>query len=443
MTQPNLQFQRARKQLSSPSAPGESASRQDIADLANAWIYDMYRREGGLNRHYIGKLERGEVRWPNSDYRAALRHIFGVERDSDLGFHRPQRTKSASEPAITEEDVDRKGFIRTALGAAAAVSLVELSEPASPARSSGLPAVVTEGDIRKLRHIAGVFSSWDHTYGGGLVREAVAAQLRYSVGLLRHSRCPNSLRNDLFSAVGHLGHVAAFMAFDSFSHDDARRMFGMALGCAEEAGDWHLRAKILSSMARQAIWTGDADNGLTLIEFAMVRSDRLTPAERAMLMSARARALAKLGRVQETLATVGRGDEEFARVKPSEEPPWMRYYDAAQHAGDTGHALYDLAINGKFVSEATGRLASAVAGHTSAYVRSRAISGIKLASLTMVTGDPVEAAHIGARALTDAGTVRSRRAQTDMEELSRLALPHQRHGQVVELRRRITEATRS
>ncbi|MFG6197791.1 hypothetical protein [Nonomuraea sp. JJY05] len=442
MAQSNLQFQRARDGLSSPSIPGESASRQDIADLVNAWIFEKYRREGGLSQHYVGKLERGEVRWPNSDYRAALRHVFGVERDTDLGFHRPRRVRPVSEPAITVEDVDRKRFIRTAIGAGAAISLPDLADLAPFTNTANLPAAVSPADIRELRHIAGVFSTWDHTYGGGLVREAVTAQVRYSVGLLRHSRCPDSLRNDLYSAVGHLSHIAAFMAFDAYAHDDARRMFKAALECADLSDDWHLRAKVLSSMARQAIWTGDADNGLTLVELAMVRSDRLTPSERAMLMSARARALAKLGRVQETLATVGAGDDEFANVNPSEEPPWMRYYDAAQHAGDTGHALYDLAIHGQFVSEASHRLASAVEGHGAAYVRSRAISGTKLASLTMVNGDPQEAAHIGVRALADAGTVRSRRTQSDLEELSRFAHPHQRHSQVAELRRRIREATR-
>jgi hypothetical protein len=89
------------------------------------------------------------------------------------------------------------------------------------------------------------------------------------------------------------------MAFDAYAHEDARKMFALALTCAEEANDWHLWAKVLSSMARQAIWCGDADNGLTLVEYGMVRADRLTLAERAMLRSAQLRAFAKLGRVQE------------------------------------------------------------------------------------------------------------------------------------------------
>jgi transcriptional regulator with XRE-family HTH domain len=428
-------LQRARERLPSPSAAGETASRQDLADLVNAWILKECGREAGLTANYIGKLERGLVRWPNRDYRGALRAILGVELDKDLGFSRPRRAR----PPATVADVDRKGFIRTALGVAAAVPLAELV----PAKPADLPAVVSANDIRELKHMADAFLTWDHTYGGGLVREAVAAQVRYSVALLEQARCPPGLHNDLFVAVGWLGQVAAAMAFDSYAHDDARKMFRLALTCAEEAGDWHLRAKVLSWMARQAIWCGDADNGLTLVELAMVRADRLTPAERAMLLSARARALGKLGMVQKTLETIGHADDQFARIRPAEEPRWMRYYDAAQHAGDTGHALYDLAIGGRFIGEASTRLANAVAGHSAAYVRSRAISGIKLASLTMATGDPDEAAAIGARAVTDAGTVRSCRAQDDMRELSRLARPHERRTPVAELRHRIQTAVKA
>ncbi|WP_327591354.1 hypothetical protein OHA25_60495 (plasmid) [Nonomuraea sp. NBC_00507] len=451
MADPNVLLQRARERVPSPSAPGESASRQDLADLVNAWILNERKRDVGLTANYIGKLERGLVRWPNSDYRAALRAICGIDEDKDLGFARPGRRN----PPTTVADVDRKQFIRTAMGAAAAVPLADLT---MPGQTLSPPAAVQPSDIAELRNIAHVFTTWDHTYGGCLVREAVNAQLRFALGLLKQSCCPTKLHDPLYSAVGWLSHAAAFMAFDAYAHDDARKMFAVALTCAEEANDWHLRAKVLSSMARQAIWVGDADNGLTLVEFALVRADRLTAGERAMLRSAQARAFAKLGRVSETWEAVKEADKEFNRIHPGEEKPWMRYYDAAQHQGDTGHAVFDLAIDGRplgkvidgkvideavnaeYVAEASARLAGAVEGHTAAYVRSRAISGIKLASLTMAAGDPEEAAAIGGRAVADAGTVRSRRAQDDMRELAQFARPHEKRTPVAELRHRIRAA---
>ncbi|MFC0861657.1 hypothetical protein ACFHYQ_05025 [Sphaerimonospora cavernae] len=434
MPEPNDRLRHAREQRESPHVPGEPMSRQELADLVNAWIHEHLGRVACLTANYVGKLERGLVSWPNSDYRAALRHILKARTDGDLGFHRPRRQAPVG---VSVSGVDRKAFLRTALGTALTIPLTNLL---TSVEAAALPAVVGEQDIQEIRTIASVFATWDHTYGGSLVREAVNAQLRQSVALLEKARCPARLHDDLYAAVGFLGHAAGFMAFDAYAHDDARRMFRLALACAEEAGDWHLRAKVMSSMARQAIWCGDPDTGLTLVEMALVRSDKLTPAERAMLLSARARALAKLGRHQDTLTTVGLADEAFTRIRPNEEAPWMRYYDAAQHAGDTGHALFDLSIRSRSPDEAARRLAAAVAGHAPAYVRSRAISGIKLATLTMATGDPDEAAAIGAHAVRDAGAIRSRRAADDLRELHRTAVPHQRRGSVAELRHSIKEA---
>ncbi|MET8051012.1 hypothetical protein ABZU75_25760 [Streptosporangium sp. NPDC005286] len=434
MTEPNAQLRQARERIESPNVAGEVLSRQELADMVNAWIYEHLKRKACLSANYVGKMERGVLRWPNDDYRKGLRAVLGVKTDGDLGFRRPHRV-----PVVTTvTDVDRKEFLRTAFGAAAAVashSFVELATPSEPTR---IPAVISAADIKAVRNIAQVFSTWDHTYGGGLAREAVNSQLRYSVELLG-VRCPARLQSDLYSAVGFLGHASAFMAFDAYAHEDAKRMFRLALVCAEKSGDWHLRAKVLSSMARQAIWCGDPDTGLTLVELALVRADRLTPAERAMLLAARARALAKLRRTQETLSTIGMADQEFSRLRADEEAPWMRYYDTAQHAGDTGHALFDLAIHGQFVSEASNRLSAAIAGHSDTYVRSRAISGTKLASLTMAVGDTEQATVIGMRALRDAGTVRSRRAADDLRELHKFAAPHERITEVSELRHYITD----
>ncbi|WP_234995848.1 hypothetical protein [Streptoalloteichus hindustanus] len=115
----------------------------------------------------------------------------------------------------------------------------------------------------------------------------------------------------------------------------------------------------------------------------------------------------------------------------------MQYYDAAQHSGDTGHALWDLGVHGHFVPEARGRLATAVVSHGVAYRRSRAISQTKLASLVMVAGDPVEAASIGMAALDAAGTIRSRRAADDLLALRDFATRHRRTVEVEELRHRI------
>jgi transcriptional regulator with XRE-family HTH domain len=380
----------------------------------------------GLTQAQLSRIENGKA----PDALSKLIHyaqVLGIPDDL-LWFKVPDRQR---------EPVDRREFMAASAGVAAMAVSPALTFLDSLHRAP-LPAEVRLEDIAQIRSAAQLFTGWDHTYGGGVVREAVTAQLRWSAELLQ-VRCPSRLQIDLFAAVGYLSGVCGFMAFDAYAHDDAHRMFTFGLSCAEQSGDWHLRAKLLSHMARQAIWCDDPDTGLTHTELALVRADRLTGTERAMLHTARARALGKLNRTQETLTAVGRADEAFAESRPSEDPPWMAYYDRAQHYGDTGHALFDLAVRGVPKVDAAARLAEAVRGHSDAYARSRAISGTKLATLLMVTDDPYEASAIGQGALRDAGHLRSRRAVDDLRELHQASDEHAGISEVIDLRDHITQ----
>ena len=134
---------------------------------------------------------------------------------------------------------------------------------------------------------------------------------------------------------------------------------------------------------------------------------------------------------------MGVADEEFSRTHPADDPAWMAHHDAALHSGETGRALWHLAVHGQFVGQARYRLDVAVAGYRESHVRARVRSQIKLASLVMVTGDPAEATVLGTRALDAAGTLRSRRAADDLRELRRLGQPHEHLTEVAELRHRI------
>lgn len=432
MATPNDQLRALRERTESPVTPGEPLSRGELAEQVNAWIFEQYEKTVELSANYVGKLERGLVRWPQQLYREGLRAVLKVRTDAELGFRRTRKPVACLDP------VNRSEFLRATLGVTAGALVAPLAQTLLTRQPSPVPSVVGQVHINQVRTAAKLFGNWDHTYGGGLVREAVTAQLNYSAGLL-NARCPEKLRGDLFGAVGFLGHTSGFMAFDAYAHEDARRMFRFALACAKESGDWHLRAKVLSSMARQEVWCGDPNAGLTLVELAMVRADRLTPTERAMLLTARARALAKLRRVSDAATTVGMADDQFADAEPANDPVWMAYYDVAQHSGDTGHALFDLALDGYFETEASQRLNAAVDGHTAPYARSRAISAIKLASLTIQVGDPEEAVRIGNNALAEAGTITSRRAADDLRELRNFAAQYQKVNEVAELRYAISE----
>ncbi|MFJ3880893.1 hypothetical protein ACIPW5_26045 [Streptomyces sp. NPDC090077] len=242
--------------------------------------------------------------------------------------------------------------------------------------------------------------------------------------------------------MARLGLVAGASHFDVYRHDDARLAFKIAVECAEEGQHWHLRAKGYSLLARQAIWVGNADDGLTNAEKGLVRSDRLTASERAMLYTARARAFGKLRNVPETIAAVGLADDAFAQRRPEDDPPWMAYYDAAQHNGDTAYALWDLSVgtSGYDPAQAQQRFTAAVNGHGPTFARSKAMSCTKLASLLMRRGDPREAAALGHEALTLGGDLTSLRAADDLRQLAQFAGRHPKIQEAAALKAEI-EAT--
>ena len=343
---------------------------------------------------------------------------------------RPDRSVDAS--------VERRNFLAVS-GLAALTTGPPLNRTA-PADGPVQPNTVGPRDIEQVETAATTLRGWDHLYGsGGIVRGSAAAQLGWARALLA-CRCPEGLRTGLLRSVSRLGMVAGAISFDAYAHDDARRFFALSTACAEEADAWHLRAKSYNLRSRQAIQCGDPDAGLTLAELGLTRADRLTHTEQAMLHAARARAFATMGRVPETLAAVRAADDHFARSSPGEDPPWMAYYDEAQHHGDTGHALHAIALLGHEPSLAVRRLRTAVDGHSAAYVRSGALSRTKLASLLMATGDPQEGAAVGHRALAEVGRIRSRRASDGVRELLRLSGRHPKEPGARELAARITAA---
>lgn len=135
---PNSHLRAARKALRSPSGSGRPMSRQVLADACNAELASMYGRQGrrprwaGLTEKAIGALERGEIRWPNEDYRWALCTVLQTDKRS-LGFYidRPDNAKNDELPEPTEPH-SRHQHKETALA--------HIYEPESPQTSQSLDA---------------------------------------------------------------------------------------------------------------------------------------------------------------------------------------------------------------------------------------------------------------------------------------------------------------
>ncbi|GAA4888801.1 MULTISPECIES: helix-turn-helix domain-containing protein [Pseudonocardiaceae] len=304
---------------------------------------------------------------------------------------------------------------------------------ASTVVETPLPTRLGWTEVEHVRATTRAVAMSENLFGGGLSCEAAAAQLRWS-GQLLDVQAPNQVHRCVAEAVGNLASVVAFSAFDIANYAAADRCFQFALWCADEAGSWALRANTLAEMARKAAYLGDLDDALELIEFAQVRADRLTATARAMLTTIRARLLALTGRHAEAQADVDRADAHFTDHDPDADPPWLCYYDAAEHQGSTGKALIPIAQARGNPELAAGRLTTAVELQAADYPRSRTFSRVRLASLMMSTGYPREAVPIGRQAVIDTAALRSKRLMTELHGLARSATPHVQFSDVAELR---------
>ncbi|GLY69975.1 helix-turn-helix domain-containing protein [Amycolatopsis taiwanensis] len=436
-TEPNRRLTAARAAL--------GLTQETLAELANAQVETNTGKPGAMDADYISKLERGLHTWPGKHYRRALREVTGARSDIDLGFY-STRSKAAtvdkdpSEVAVGSDDVKRQAFLH-ALAATMAGMVVgdPVAEAVGRAAGRGTPSRVGAPDVEQVDHAISLFSEWQDLYGGGVCKDAIAGQVKWATQLLDAS-ATDRVKTDLYRSVGFLVDIAGWGAFDAGYHETARKYFHLALHCAEQADDWGLRANILSDMARQAIYVGRPDDGLSLIELAQVRQDRQTPTVRAMLSMVRARMLAKVGRAEDCYAAVMTAEEHFSNQNPREDPPWITYFDAADLAGDAGHALLDIALTGKHIEETRNRLRRSIESYSPGQARARAFALGKLAILELNVGDASEGIFYAEQALDAEAPLKSRRAKDDLAEMQK-ALSKQPHlSGAADLRPRLSQA---
>lgn len=409
-------------------------SRAELAEAVNNWLWDNTRKRFDLDARAVARWERGAVRRPGAHYRAALRHVLGAADDAALGFHR------ATSPARTGKVVSARLCADRVMPGCVELGGSPSEFAAQLALETPVPARLGNTEVAQVRAATAALATSENLFGGGMSSEAAAAQLRWATRLL-DAQAPARVRAALLEAVGNLAGVVAFSAFDVGDQLAAARCFPLALWCADESGSWELRAATLADMARQALHLGRADDALSLVEFAQVRADRLTSTTRAMLATVRARTLAALDRPTEALAEMARADSYFTDSDPAQAPPWMTYYDQAEHLGSSARVFVPLALVQGKPGEAAARLTAAIDLHSDHYPRSRAFSRTRLATLTMSVGDPCEAAAIGRIAITETAGLHSDRVRSELRALHRAAVDHGSIPGVADLAHDLARAT--
>jgi hypothetical protein len=340
--------------------------------------------------------------------------------------------------------MDRREFLAAAAAVAvptgASIDGLDLIAPTSP------PGRIGSTEIAQVRDTAVAIKRGDMRWGGGFGFDAALVEARRARDLL-DARCPDELRAELLVAVGWLTCNAGFMAFDIDRYRDASRLWDLAQRCALDADSWSLNARILGSMARQAMWLDRPDDALGLAEHGIDgdKNGQLVPTELAMLWALKARAHAQIGDADATERAIGTADHFFSLRDLDEcaDRPWVAHYSHAHHWGDTGLAWERLAVTGlssHAIVEAGGRHQAAADGHGTDAARSHALALTALAKLDTAVGDLDRGVQMGHRAVDAAQCVRSGRVREDLVKLRETTTPHKERKDVAELRERIASA---
>lgn len=374
----------------------------------------------------VQQWESGFTAWPLEHYRDALRVVLGVDSDAQLGF-RPRGTSRGPRVLVNvvdyswEDEVRRAEFMKAVLAisfGAVTGSPVQSWLDMDPSQTVRLSRIGAS-DVAAIETTTEQFKLWDFLHGGGLSLDAMKAQLNWAATLLDQGTFANSaVRTRMCTAVGNLAAVAGWAAYDAGEQQDARRILTLGVHASTEAGDWPLRAAVLADMARQAVTVGTPDKALEILGVGHYAARDGSPVGQASLHNITARAYAALGNTKETLASIGRAEDAFAR-RWSHEPLYLSHYDEAQLLGDGGAAMFDAArFDPSLVDRTAVRLTQAADSYGADYARSVAICQVRVAALRLQQGERTEGLRWASRfSATSAGLV-SDRIATDTRMLA-------------------------
>jgi transcriptional regulator with XRE-family HTH domain len=385
----------------------------------------------GVTQSRVCKVENGGLRLRDI---ATVAHIAATLATPPhlLGFV-PDPTSIDSEPHDQAVSwLQRRDFIAAvtsiALGAEAMSSLHDrLSALVPDVHADPLPHVGL-GDVERIEATTDAFRDWDHRWGGALCRPAIVAQLKWVITTGKKAViASDDVRRRLLVATADLAQVAAFVHFDVEHHNEARRLWMVALDASREAGKLDLAGSVLVDLADQALHLDRPDEALRLVRLAQVttadRDQSATDRAQSRYAGHEAWCHAATGHRQACERALGEAEEHFASVGDDDPPPWFGHWDRQAMAGLSGHVYHVLADH---VPAAAGKaeplLREAVEGGSAGFARRRTRRLIALSATYFQQGDGIgEGIHLGRQALSGVDGLKSPRTLVRLRQLDKAA----------------------
>ncbi len=410
----------------------------------------------GLDQDRISRIERGERQLRDIATIACIATRLAIPPEL-LGFDPNAATVEKAQTAEIEEVdwVRRRDFSWATAGTILGLSVNGLDIdrlaallPPDPTGTSSI-ARIGMADVAAIEEATALLRRLDYSRGGDVTRATTVAQLR-SVLPLHNAACTAQLRQRLLVATADLGRAAAWTSYDAGRHDEARRLFLLALSAIQQAEHPQaadLTAYLLTHMADQALHLRQPREVLDLIQLgygtATRRAQPLSASTASYLASFQAWGQAALGDVQACARALGQSGEHFTHTDPNPATPWAVHLTAAALSAQHGYAHYTLAqatADPKHAATAVPLLQQAVDGRGPAYARGRALNLAALTGAQSLAGDLDTAAHTGHHAVQEITTLASPRAYDRLRTLHTVLQPHNTNPAISEVRNNIHTA---
>jgi transcriptional regulator with XRE-family HTH domain len=439
--------------------PADFYTRRDVIAALGTYDFATFfravRAELGLSQEGLGlligvdqsrvcKIETGAQRLRDVATVARIARVCAAPPGL-LGFGAPPLGSAGSRQAVSW--LERRDFFTIVAGLALGVP----GTVAAGRLDHLVPAVETEPlahvgatDVARIEAATAAFRSWDNQRGGGEARGAATAQLQWVVATAHRASCAGEeVRDRLLTATADLAALAAFTHYDVERHEDARRLWLVALDAAREARNTDLTSKVLRQMAHQALHLDRPDEALRLLQVAAATSLGTTTdapaATLAELAAYKGWAHAMAGRVGPCLRALGRAEEAYASPPAGDVPAWMSYFDAAELNALRGHCLHVLGYERpEAAAQAEPLLRAAVEERGAEHVRRKTLNQIALAATYFQRGQDIEEGiAVGYRAVAGAGSLSSPRALSRLRALAKVTARYAKESSVATFRARL------
>lgn len=327
----------------------------------------------------------------------------------DLGLRGPTTPLGAVRTAAQLWDADP----RYALPPVSATALRDsvrrwrrATPPAPPQRAAGSYRV-GQPDIAKIHALTEHLAMLDNRYGGGAVRSIAMTHLRTDVLPMLEGSYTGAVGRNLFRAASLVTHHTAHLLYDTGRHGAARRYLRLALDMAYHGQDRAFAAKILGTLAHQAVHLGDYREAVELAEAGLAEPG-LTPAGRSVLHAMAARAHARLRDPRATAISLSHAESTLAAGSPAQEPVWLRYFSGAELHDEIAHCLVDL----RQARAARPHAEHGIAARTDRYARSIAFTRVVLATAWLQQREVEHACQVATGALRATEDIQSARVRS-------------------------------